>query len=149
MEKIRVKKEELLQKLTVNFGKWKKVHRRAMNAYWRTVSSTLRKSRIKAVRKDPTWMSGIVLTPPEDHSDDFETAIRMLRMSCEDEVEVSEEDFNSYVLNRWHWRQGYIARASVYCSSSSSSSRSSSSGSTGVTGPCGPEGAKGEQGLDF
>jgi hypothetical protein len=141
MEQIKVRKEELLGKLTVNFERWNKVHRKAMNAYWRTVSSTLSKARVKAIKKDSTWLDGIVMTPPEDHSDDFETAIKMIKMSCDKEIAISEDDFNSYVLNRWHWRQGYIARASIYCSSSSSSSSSSStSTSRGNRGPTGPTG---------
>ena len=140
MEKVKVKKDELLAKLQENFEKWKALHIRAMEAYWKAVDSALRKARTRANKKDRAWGNGVFLTPPDDHENTFKTAIKMVEMSCDEVIEITEEEFSSYILNKWGWRRDYITRASCYLGVR---------GSTGPTGPSGADGESGDSGLDF
>jgi hypothetical protein len=38
----------------------------------------------------------------------------MLELSVEKEIEVEEDVFNQLVLDEWHWKNQFIASASLY-----------------------------------
>jgi len=55
-----------------------------------------------------TWNSSLNLPYPENHSNDYERAIRMMQSSIYDEVKLSENEYDRYVLNNWEWKQSFI-----------------------------------------
>jgi len=54
---------------------------------------------------------------PENHSTDYEKAIRKLELSIFDKVTLSEEEYERYVLNNWEWRNSFLASNTSYINS--------------------------------
>jgi hypothetical protein len=56
----------------------------------------------------------INLPVPEVHTEDFDTAIKMLEWSLADEVELSQHEFTQYVENKWRWAQTFALNTASY-----------------------------------
>jgi len=54
------------------------------------------------------------LTFPEDHSKDYNRAIKMMEATVYDEVSLSVEEFDAYVMNEWEWKHNFIASNAMY-----------------------------------
>jgi hypothetical protein len=64
--------------------------------------------------KTIAWDFGLNLVYPENHTKDYEKAIRMMEASIYEEVALSAEEFDSYVLNNWEWKQKFLVSNSYY-----------------------------------
>ena len=51
---------------------------------------------------------------PTSYEDAYIRAIRMLELSVEEVIEIEEQVFNQLVLDEWHWRNAFVASASLY-----------------------------------
>jgi hypothetical protein len=60
------------------------------------------------------WDSSLGLQFPENHTKEYERAIRMMNASVYDEVKLSEHEFDSYVLNNWEWKNKFVVSNSLY-----------------------------------
>jgi hypothetical protein len=60
------------------------------------------------------WSATLSLTYPENHTKDYERAIRKMEASVYDEVKLTDAEFNQYVLNDWSWRNQFIASNSLF-----------------------------------
>jgi len=58
------------------------------------------------------------LPVPEDHTDDYDTAIQMLKLSVDDTIELSEHDIEEYVMDRWGWYASFAANTLRYTNGS-------------------------------
>lgn len=54
---------------------------------------------------------------PEDHSADYERVIAMLKWSTDTHLELSQQDFATYVLDQWGWQEGFSQTYAMYSSS--------------------------------
>ncbi len=54
------------------------------------------------------------LTPPQDHTKDYDRVIRMLEMSTSDEITCTEKQFNQYVLDEWTWKDEFSTSNALY-----------------------------------
>jgi hypothetical protein len=73
---------------------------------------------VKALR----WNTNLELLYPDNHTKDYERAIRMMRSSIYDEVRLSEQEFDSYVLNNWQWKDKFLTANSFYITNAISKS---------------------------
>ena len=64
----------------------------------------------------------VMLTAPEDHTEDYNQVIQMLEWSIDEEVELVRSDFVRYVMDDWGWKQDFLENSSSYSTSSSISS---------------------------
>ena len=51
---------------------------------------------------------------PEDHTADYERAIRMLQMHTEDTIQLSEEAYARLVDDEWEWTQRWFQNTLSY-----------------------------------
>ena len=51
---------------------------------------------------------------PTSYEDAYTRAIRMLELSVEEVIEIEEQVFNQLVLDEWHWKNAFVASASLY-----------------------------------
>lgn len=51
---------------------------------------------------------------PESHSAEYKKAIRSIELNIYDNISLSEEEFNRYVMNDWEWRASFITRNTMY-----------------------------------
>ncbi len=54
------------------------------------------------------------LAYPENHSDDYNRAIRKVSLNVYDKVKLNQNEFESLVLNNWTWKNNFISTSSFY-----------------------------------
>lgn len=54
---------------------------------------------------------------PEDHGDDYLGTIRRLELCVEDVVELDTNEFDSYIRNKWTWRDQFLTSNKGYVTS--------------------------------
>ena len=54
---------------------------------------------------------------PEDHGDDYLGTIRRLELSVEPNVELDTYEFDSYIRNKWSWREQFLSSNTCYVNS--------------------------------
>ena len=51
---------------------------------------------------------------PEDHTDDYSRVIEMLAMTTAEDIELSQDEFEKYVRDKWEWSAHAYASNSMY-----------------------------------
>lgn len=110
---VTVEKDRLIRTLSVNKEGHRAIFEEALEAYRKKVTDELerRLDDVKAGRKIDVFFR---LPQPEDHTEDYEAAIQRAEWEVGDEIELSHEEFNAYVLNRWVWDQSFHANTASY-----------------------------------
>lgn len=65
---------------------------------------------IRAVNMD----ASLGLVYPQDHSQDYDRAIRMMQSSVFEQVQLSVAEYDAYVLNNWEWKTNFILNTTAY-----------------------------------
>jgi hypothetical protein len=60
------------------------------------------------------FSSYLDLVYPENHTNDYERAIRKVELSVYDKVQLAENEFEQYVLNNWQWRGSFLNTNTPY-----------------------------------
>lgn len=60
------------------------------------------------------------LVYPQDHSNDYERAIRMMRSSIYEDVRLTIQEYDAYVLNNWSWKTAFLTSNRLYVENSRS-----------------------------
>jgi len=115
MEKIKVKKSELVNILTRNMAKHISIFDKAIKEYRKEVIKQLDNA-LKMARKGKGLQLFFNITQPMNQEDSYERAILMLNMSVDDVIELNERDFMQYVQDKWSWTDQFVATNSVYTS---------------------------------
>ena len=123
-EKVYLKKDILIDTLEKKLELHKKVYTECMIAFKKNYVNAL-KQMIKDSKKNK-FSQYIEAEKPQNHTEDYENAIKMIKMSCRNEVELTDTEFKQYILNKWAWMSEFKR---IYISNSSSSSSSFSSSS--------------------
>lgn len=113
MEMVKVKKSELLRKLKENRAGHREIFEEASEAFRKEVIKIL-DERLADAKAGRRIRLSIGLTQPMDQTSAYDQAIAMCEMSVDDEIELSHENFRNYVLDRWHWREQFIASNEGY-----------------------------------
>lgn len=123
MEKITVAKNELLAKLEENRADHRRIFEEALEGFRAKVIRELDKLTAKVKAGDRGTVQYIARAP-EDHTRDYDRVIAMLKMSMDDFIQLSEEDFCAYVQDDWGWQSHFLSN--VYGSRSAKSKFSES-----------------------
>lgn len=113
MNSVTVKKAELLATLQENRASHRETFEKAQVIYREQMISELDRA-ITEAREGRAIKRAFALPVPEDHTDDFDTVIQMLRWEVEDEVELQYQEFRQYVLNEWGWARTFAANTQSY-----------------------------------
>lgn len=105
MEKINIKKIDLLEKLESNLILHKDVYTESMTAFKKNYISLLNEMLEKS--KNDKFEFNIPLQLPKNYSQAYKDAITMVKMDCRDIIILSEEEFMKYVLNKWEWMRTF------------------------------------------
>jgi len=65
---------------------------------------------INAIRID----TNLGLTFPQDHTQDYERAIRMMESSVFEQVRLSAVEYDAFVLNNWEWKEKFLEVNGAY-----------------------------------
>jgi len=113
MEIVKVKKSELLAKLKKNRAEHREIFEEATAAFRKEVIKVL-DARLADAKAGKRISLRIDLIQPMDQTEEYDQAIAMCEMSVDDEIELSREAFRNYILDKWHWRDQFIASNSGY-----------------------------------
>jgi hypothetical protein len=113
MEKMTIKRQDLIDVLKKNL----EVHRdefvKAQEGYRREAIKELDRM-LDDARKGNKILRAISMPEPTDHSDDYKSAIRMLEMCVDPEIEITAEDFDRLVMDDWGWKGRWSATNATY-----------------------------------
>lgn len=117
MQKVTLDKVELLGVLRQNREKHVTEFKEADTGYREAVVEALEKT-LAAVRAgemtSASLMAAAALRKPENHTKDYDRAIRMLEMSQDPTLVLEEEDFSQYVLDEWNWKEQFVSSTLAY-----------------------------------
>ena len=111
MKSVNVRKGELLKVLRDNRETHIKEYESAMQVYKEDVLAKLEEMLATAkeeMSKDkPKFKLNVNLAEPTSYVDSYDTAIRMLEMSTDDKIELSNQEFSQYVEDNWSWKNTF------------------------------------------
>lgn len=117
MTTVKVPKAKLLEKL-LNNRRWHiELYIEALAGYRKKIIVAVAKelANVKHGRDLKLSILG-AMSKPESHADDYDRAIAMLRMSVDETIELTADQFEQLVQDRWGWQNSFILRNSSYSS---------------------------------
>jgi len=127
MKNVIVKKADLLAALKENKQKHNTIHAAAIEGYWKELEAELKANlKLARSRKEGVMDVYVRVSAPQNHEDDYEKVIHMVECHEEELIELSDQEFDAYYRNNWHWRSDFLGSNTMYAS----------------MGPSGPAGVK-------
>lgn len=108
METVKVKKNELLATIIKNRAEHKDIFLEAQKGFRETAIRIL-DERLAEARKGKRINLSFSLPEPVDHTPDYDRIIKMLNMSTDDIVELTDDHFAQYVMDDWSWKRQWFA----------------------------------------
>jgi len=104
MEKITVSKAALIAKMIANRDTHRTLFLEALDGYRQEALAALERQ-VKDIRNGKITEVGICISPPADHTRDYDRVIAMLEMHTGSEFTLTEQDFAQYALDDWAWKR--------------------------------------------
>jgi hypothetical protein len=113
---VTVNKVELLSTVRENRDKHRAIFEDAVKGYREKVVHALeqRLTDAKAGRRINTYIN---LPTPVDQTREYNKIIKMLEMSVDDEIELTQNEFAMYVMDDWVWKKQFSATNAMYTTS--------------------------------
>ncbi len=113
MDAVRIDRVKLLKVLKANRLIHKETVDEAFTNYRELVIVELDKM-IDEAKSGKTIRRAIELIEPMDMTATYDTAIMMLEMSVDTNIELDEHEFKQYVEDKWHWSGQFDFANAVY-----------------------------------
>lgn len=113
MDSVNVDREKLLEILIKNRVAHKATVTEAFTKYRELVIVELDKM-IAEAKSGKEIRRSVDLIEPMDMTVSYDTAIKMLEMSVDDNIELTTMEFQQYVEDRWQWSQQFSCSNSLY-----------------------------------
>lgn len=113
LQTVLVDKAELLEKIERNRADHRAIFEEALEGWQRAVIKELEQMADDA-KAGREYRLRVGLIQPTDHTDDYDAVIEMLKMSQDDELVLSRNDFEAYVLDRWGWQADFASTSMQY-----------------------------------
>lgn len=113
MEKVTVRKDELLNALKTNRDAHQGIFEEAVAGY-KTEAEALLVAHLAEVRAGKMKTVYVHLDTPVNHVREYDRVIRMVEMSIDDQIELTVEEFTSYVMDDWRWKRQFLTTNSTY-----------------------------------
>lgn len=103
MDSVNIKRTELLQTLTTNRNAHRKIFLEAQAGYRKMAIREL-DAFLSQAKTGARIQRSLTLVEPVDQTKEYDRAIRMLEMSVDETISLSEQDFQCYVMDEWRWK---------------------------------------------
>jgi hypothetical protein len=113
MDNITVDKQQLIEIISVNRDNHRSQFEEAFGRFKAEVEKNLAE-RLKKIQKGKIPSLIIKLPVPVDHTTDYNRVIRMLELSVNDQIDLSEDDAAMYVMDEWDWSRQFAAMSASY-----------------------------------
>jgi len=118
MKEVRIEVVKLTDIITKNRTEHREIFLKAQEKYREKVILAL-DEQLKAARDGNGFdlRNLVQLTPPSDHTSDYDRALKMLELSVDGTVVLSTADFSNLVQDQWDWSRSWAASNSRYTDS--------------------------------
>lgn len=106
MRNVTVDRDDFLVQVMANQQAHREVFEEALGGFQKRLHREL-DQRIRDLKAGRQINQYIGLPEPEDHTDDYDRVIMMARMSLDDTITLSEDEFAMYVMDQWRWKQDF------------------------------------------
>lgn len=113
MDNVTVNKDELLAILKTNRDQHQTIFQQALTGYKAEAVRQL-KRHLAEVESGRVKAVNVMLPVPENHTKDYDRAIRMVEMSVDTQLEIDEASFGQYVMDDWRWKRQFLTSSSAY-----------------------------------
>jgi len=113
MQKVRMDKSKVLDRVTANRAHHEKTYNQAMVVYRERAIKEL-KDLIDALKAGKSRPLTVRLPIPKDYTSEYDLVIDMLNNSVDDVVELDDIDFRKYIRDEWDWKTSFRETTSVY-----------------------------------
>lgn len=113
MQTITVSKDDLLTTLKANLEEHQNTFDRAQEQYRQRIIEALDR-RLQDARDGKRISTYINLPEPVNYTEEYRTAIAMVEWAVGDTVDLTQRDFERYVLNKWEWTANFAANTTMY-----------------------------------
>jgi len=115
MSSVKVKRDDLLVTLYQNLGAHSTAVKEALEARRAEMLEYFQFGIERLERDDKYQPKATITFPiPKDNSSDYKRAIRMVEMTVEEVIELTEAQFDKLVMDNWNWKQELINTTSLY-----------------------------------
>ena len=113
MRTVRINRDEFVAKVQKNRDAHRSVFEHALEGYRERWIEELER-RLQDVRRGRAIDQYFRLPEPENHTGDYDRVLTMARMSVDEVVELSEDEFAMYVMDQWAWKNDFARTATMY-----------------------------------
>lgn len=108
MESVNIKRTELLETLKKNRESHRAIFLEAQESY-RALAIAELDEFIAEAKAGRRIRRSLTLVEPIDQTKEYDRAIRMLEMAVDEVVQISDSDFQCYVMDEWRWKVQFEA----------------------------------------
>lgn len=113
MRTVRLARDEFVATVQRNRDEHRSVFEEALEGYRDRWIKELER-RLRDVRRGRQIDQRFSLPEPEDHTSDYDRILTMARMSVDDVIELSEDEFAMYVMDQWSWKNNFTRTTTMY-----------------------------------
>jgi hypothetical protein len=113
MDSVVVNKSELVLVLYDNMEEHAQQYKEAYEGYL-AEALTQAKQLVADIEAGVEFGHCLSLVAPVNHTSDYESIIRMLGMSVEEQIVLSQHDFTQYVMDNWSWKLAFDQTRVMY-----------------------------------
>ena len=113
-----MERDKILEILKANLETHRTAYEEAWKNYLIAVADTL--SEVEAAVADNVvdFSPLLNLPVPKDYSTEYEEAISMFSYTDDLDIQLTQEEFRRYILDKWNWGRGFLASNSAYLTQS-------------------------------
>jgi len=116
LDTVLLDRADLLEKVKHNYASHRQKFEEAVAGY-KDAAVQLLQDHVERILANAPEKVVVSLPWPEDHSEDYERVIEMLEWSEDDQLELNEHQFATYVLDQWGWQEGFTKTYAMYSGS--------------------------------
>lgn len=118
MDKIKMDRDELLEKLVANRAKHKDEFEAGLKIWKKKATKALKKAATKAEKKGWIEIYPLSALPkPENYLSSYDDAIARVEADIRPELELDDREFSAWVQDNWNWRGAFAMNTQSYTSS--------------------------------
>jgi hypothetical protein len=113
MQKVKMEKDELLTVVQKNRDQHRKEYVKAREGFRKKAIKNYEQFLDRA-KKGGKIELYVGLVEPQDHTDDYDRVLEMLKYEVEEDVTLSATEFSNYVQDQWGWTENFKTTNASY-----------------------------------
>jgi hypothetical protein len=115
MQDVKIDKETLIAQIEANMKTHQATYEKAVEVFTRKQTELLEDLLAKARAGRGFDRLALSRMPvPENHLEDYEVALEMLRLDLRNTIELEYHDYRKYYRDEWEWQRSFLANTTSY-----------------------------------